>query len=174
MLRLANQHRQSGNCYSAYLMNLPFMTLVPQILPALACLYALKQLDHLCSTVFLLYGYFYGRSIRSRWTLYFAAVVTVFFLLFFLAYSQRLQIGCLPYFHTRCGLSANLECRSEMYCTCTRFAQNTGRKNYAKNRRLRTIAQLCRAVSSQQRRVSTIGTIQSNPIYFQIASVKAS
>ena len=22
-----------------------------------------------------------------------------------------------PYFHTWCGLSANLECRSEMYCT---------------------------------------------------------
>ena len=34
---------------------------------------------------------------------------------FFLAYSQRPQIGCLPYFHTWCGLSANLECMSEMY-----------------------------------------------------------
>jgi len=42
-----------------------------------------------------------------------------------------------------CGLSANLECRSEM--CCTRLAGNTGRKNDAKNRHLRTMAQLCRA-----------------------------
>jgi len=35
--------------------------------------------------------------------------------------------GCLPYFHTWCGLSANLECRSEMCCTL--FAENTGCKN---------------------------------------------
>ena len=40
-----------------------------------------------------------------------------FFLLFFLAYSQWSQIGCLPYFRTWCGLSVNLECRSEMCCT---------------------------------------------------------
>ena len=35
------------------------------------------------------------------------------------------RVGCLPYFHTLCGLSANLECRSEM--CCTRLAGNTGR-----------------------------------------------
>ena len=35
-----------------------------------------------------------------------------FFLLFFLAYSRPSQIGCVPYFHTWCGLSANLECMS--------------------------------------------------------------
>jgi len=40
-----------------------------------------------------------------------------FFLSFFLAYSQRSEIGCLQYFHTWCGLSANLECRYEM-CWC--------------------------------------------------------
>jgi len=40
---------------------------------------------------------------------------------------------------------------------CTRLAGNTGRKNIAKNRHLRTIAQLCRAVSSQLKHVSTIG-----------------
>jgi len=49
--------------------------------------------------------------------LYFAAVVSIYFFLFFLAYSQRSQIGCLPYLYTWCGLSANLECRSEMCCT---------------------------------------------------------
>ena len=58
-------------------------------------------------------------------------------------------------FHTWCGLSANLRCRSE---TCgTRLAANTGRKKVAKNRRLGTIAQLCRAISSQLRHLSTIG-----------------
>ena len=41
---------------------------------------------------------------------------------------------------------------------CTRLAGNTGgRKNDAKNRHLRTIAQLCRAISSQLRHISTIG-----------------
>jgi len=41
---------------------------------------------------------------------------------------------------------------------CKRLAGNTGRKNDAKNRHLCTIAhELCRAVSSQLRHVSTIG-----------------
>jgi len=39
----------------------------------------------------------------------------------------------------------------------TRLAGNRGRKNDAKNRHLRTIAQLCRAISSQLRHISTIG-----------------
>jgi len=49
-----------------------------------------------------------------------------------------------------CGLSANLECRSEM--CCTRPAGNTGRKN----RHFGTIEQLCGAISSEIRNVSTI------------------
>ena len=49
--------------------------------------------------------------------LYFCPVVSFFFFLcFFLTESQPSQIGCLPYFHTWCGPSANLECRSQMYC----------------------------------------------------------
>jgi len=89
-------------------------------------------------------------------TLYFSPVVSFFYLSSFLfLVSQRPQIACLPYFHTWCGLSANLECRSEM--CCTRLAGNTGRKNDAKNRHLYTIAQLCRAISSQLRHVATIG-----------------
>jgi len=70
---------------------------------------------------------------------------------FFLAYSQRSEIGCLSYFYTWCGLSANLECRSEM--CCMRLAGNTGRKN----RHLCTITQLCQATCSQLRYVPTIG-----------------
>jgi len=62
-----------------------------------------------------------------------------------------MQLGCSPYFHTWCGPSANLECMSEM--CCTRLAENTGRKY----RHFGTIAQLCRAISSQLRHVSTIG-----------------
>jgi len=34
---------------------------------------------------------------------------------------------------------------------CVRLAENTGRKNDAKTRHLGTIAQLCRAISSQLR-----------------------
>jgi len=37
------------------------------------------------------------------------------------------------------------------------LAENTGRKKVAKNRHLGTIAQLCRAISSQLRHVSAIG-----------------
>jgi len=40
---------------------------------------------------------------------------------------------------------------------CTWLAENTGRKNDAQNRHLSTIPQLCRAISSQLRHVSTIG-----------------
>ena len=40
---------------------------------------------------------------------------------------------------------------------CTRLAANTGRKKVAKNRHLDTIAQLCRAISSKLRHISTIG-----------------
>jgi len=48
------------------------------------------------------------------------------FFRFFLALSQRPQIGCLPYFYTWCGPSANLECRSEM--CCMQLAGNAGCK----------------------------------------------
>jgi len=58
--------------------------------------------------------------------------------------------------HMVCGLSANLTCRSETFCT--RLAENTERKKVAKNRHLGTIAQFCRAMSSQPRHVSTIRT----------------
>jgi len=58
-------------------------------------------------------------------------------------------------FHTWCGLSANLRCRSET--CCTRLAENTGRKKSSKIRHLGTIAQLCWAITSQLRHVSTIG-----------------
>ena len=48
-----------------------------------------------------------------------------------------------------------------------RLAGNTGRKNDAKNRHLGTIAQLCRAVSSQVRHVSTIGkNLLSSNMFF--------
>jgi len=69
--------------------------------------------------------------------------------------SQPPHIGCLPYFYTWCGLSANLECRSEMRCTW--LAENTGSKKSPKIGDLGTITQLCRAVSLQLRHVSTIG-----------------
>jgi len=92
-----------------------------------------------------------GHYIFALWFLSFS------FFFLFLTYSQRSEIGCLPYFYTwcGCGLSANLECRSEM--CCTRLAENAGCKTDSKNCHLCTIAQLCRALSSQLRHVSTIG-----------------
>ena len=80
-----------------------------------------------------------------------------FFLSFIFFFSApNLSGRRLDVYHTSThGVGSNLECRSEM--CCTRLAGNTGRKNDAKNRHLRTIAQLCRAIFSQLRHVSTIG-----------------
>jgi len=79
-----------------------------------------------------------------------------FYLLSFFFSSPILNGRRLGVYHTstRCGLSANLEYRSEI-CR-TPLAGNTGQKNVQKIRHLRTIAQLCQAISSQLRHVSTI------------------
>ena len=99
-------------------------------------------------------------ALRSRCGHYIFALwfLSIFYLLSFFIprlISAAADWMSIPYFHTWCGPSANLECRSEI--CCTRLAGNTGRKNDAKNRHLRTIAQLCQAMSSQLRQVSTIG-----------------
>jgi len=49
-----------------------------------------------------------------------------FFLSFFHSLPNLSGHRCLPYFDAWCGLSANLECMSEM--CCTRLAGNTGCK----------------------------------------------
>jgi len=49
-----------------------------------------------------------------------------FFFFFPLPNLSCRTLECLPYFHTWCGLSVNLECMSEMCCTWR--AENTGRK----------------------------------------------
>jgi len=111
---------------------------------------------------FLLKAYlkltFIMASLRSRCRHY---VFVLWFLLslflFFITYSQPLHIGCLPYFRRWCGLSANLECRSEI--CCMRLAENTGCKISPKICHLGTIAHFCWAVSSQLRHVLTIGKI---------------
>jgi len=65
--------------------------------------------------------------------LYFCPVVSFFFF-------SSSNLSGLAYFYTWCGLSANLECRSEM--CCTRLAENTERKNDTKNFHLRSIRHL--------------------------------
>jgi len=81
------------------------------------------------------------RSRCAHYILQFCSWGFYLFLSFSVAYPQRSEIGCQAYFHTWCGLSANLECMSEM--CCTHLAENTGHKNYAKNRHQCTIAQIC-------------------------------
>ena len=83
-------------------------------------------------------------------TLYFCPVSSSFFFFF---YSPNLSHRRLDIYHTftHGGLSANLRRMSET--CCTRLAGNRGRKN----RHLGTIAQLCRAISSQLRHILTIG-----------------
>jgi len=99
--------------------------------------------------------WFIMAALRSKCGHYIFALWFLSFLLFFPRLVSAVADWMFANCHTWCGLSANLECRSEM--CCTRLAGNTGRKTDTKNRHLRTIAQLCQAVSSQLRHVSTIG-----------------
>jgi len=70
-------------------------------------------------------------AVRSRCGHYIFALWFVLSLFFsFLAYSQPSQIGCLPYLHTCCGLSANLGCRPE---TCCRWLAEIQDAKIAKN-----------------------------------------
>jgi len=99
-------------------------------------------------------------ALRSRCGHYTFVMFLLSFFLSFLFFSspnlggRRLDVYHAS-FYTWCGLSANLECRSEM--CCTRLAENTGPKKSPKIHHLGTIAQLCRAMSSQLTHVSTIG-----------------
>ena len=136
-----------------------------------------KESANVISIILLHYGYdfwLFMAALRSRcghyiFALWFLMVAlwnmadhyifmlwfVLLLLLLFPRQSQPPQIGCLPYFHTWCGLSANFRCRSET--CCTRLTENARRKKVAKYRHLGTIAQLCRAISSQLRHISTIG-----------------
>jgi len=71
-------------------------------------------------------------------TFYFHLWFLLSFFYFFLAYSQPLQSGCLPYFHTWCGLSANLGCRSETCCTARGSLKRQDAKKSPKIRHHRT------------------------------------
>jgi len=82
-------------------------------------------------------------------------VLSCFFLLFYSSPNLSVRWLDVHHFYTWCGPSANLECRSEM--CCTRLAGNARPKKSPKIRHLGTIAQLCRAISSQLRHLSTIG-----------------
>ena len=97
-------------------------------------------------------------SVPSLWPPCIADVdifLSCFFLFFYLAWSQRLQTGCLPYFHTWCGLSAKLECRSEMYCTW--LAENTGHKTSSKKSSYRHHRTTLSGCITQLRHISTVG-----------------
>jgi len=102
-------------------------------------------------------AYGIGQAITLFFVLWFLLLLSsssVFYFVF-LAYSQPSPIRCLPYFHTWCGLSTNLGFRSET--CCKRLDEIHEAKNLQKNFNLRTIAQVCRAISSQLRHVSSIG-----------------
>ena len=91
-----------------------------------------------------------------------------FFFFFFLAESQQSKIGCLPYFHTWCGLKCEFKMQVWNVLHAARWKIQD-----AKNRHLCTIAQICRAISSQLRHLSTIGKnniVNFGPVAAEIAS----
>jgi len=77
-----------------------------------------------------------------------------FFFVLFSSPVQRLQIGCLPYFHTWRGLSANLQCRSEM--CCMRLAGNTGRKNLPSAYHCTTLSRYIFAITAMYRQLEKL------------------
>jgi len=83
---------------------------------------------------------------------------------FFLISSPILSGRRLDVYHTsrHNNLSANLECMSEM--CCTRLAENTGRKNYAKKSPSVYHRTIYPGISSQLRHVSTIGKMLNSNI----------
>jgi len=85
------------------------------------CLFVMAALWNRQAIIFSSCGFFY-----LSYSFFFFLLLS-----FFLAYSEPSYIGCLPYFHTWCGLEANLACRSEM--CCTRLAENIPRKKSPKN-----------------------------------------
>ena len=115
-----------------------------------------NRADHYIFMLFLL--------LSSLWSPYVIGQTIYIFMLFLLSSffisspnlsGRRLDV-CHTSTHGVTLISANLRCRSET--CCSRLAGNAGRKNVAKNRHLGTIPQLCRAISSQLRHVSAIGT----------------
>ena len=101
-------------------------------------------------------------ALRSRCGYYIFPVVSSFFLLFlflrsssfFLASSQRSEIGLLDVQHTSIHGVALVRIQN----ACLKCAaRGSLQMQDAKNRHFGTSAQICRAVSSQLRHVSTIG-----------------
>jgi len=68
----------------------------------------------------------YNRAGHYIFALWFLSSIYLSFYPFFPRLISAAKIGCLPYFYTWRGPSANLECRSQM--CCLRLAANTGRK----------------------------------------------
>jgi len=96
-----------------------------------------------------------------------------FFFLIFLAYSQRSEIGCLPHFHTQCGLSVNLECRSENNVLhAARWKCRT--QKLCKNRHLHIIAQLWHVstVGKNLLNVNISSACPDNMVHFSLLAAK--
>jgi len=89
-------------------------------------------------------------------TFYFNRVSSFFFFSLFLAYYQRSQTVCLPYFHTWCG-PVRIWNAGWNALHAARWKYRSGHKTYAKKCCLRTIAQLWRAMSSQIKHAPIIG-----------------
>jgi len=83
----------------------------------------------------------YSAGWPSGWAL--AHISSSIYLLFFFPrlISAAAHWMSIPYFHTWCGLSANLECRSEM--CCTRLAASAGPKKVAMWAPLHNFVGLC-------------------------------
>ena len=112
----------------------------------LACRRKLSSVNHWCLFMVALWN----RADHYIFALWF--LLSIFFFSSPNLSSRRLDV-C--YTSTHGVALVRIGCRSEM--CCMRLAENAGRKKSPKSRHLRTIVQLCRAISSQLRHALTIG-----------------
>jgi len=105
----------------------------------------------------------WNRADHYIFILWFLSIFSLLSSIFFS--SPNLSGRSLNVYHTSThGLNVHLECRSET--CCAPLAENAGPKKSPKNGHLGTIAQVCRAMSSQLRHVSTIGKKLVKQQYF--------
>jgi len=90
-----------------------------------------KEKEHISAIPCSRQSSYYGRPIGQAITFlsggFFYLLLSSIFFFFSSTILSRRRLDVYHTFHTWCGLSANLGCRSET--CCTRLAKNTGRKN---------------------------------------------
>jgi len=121
-------HTTSYLVFSIYCVFLPFSCIL------WLCVFLLwppcvADADIILLSCFLLFFFFSSPILRVGWLVGFpfSAQIRLYHRR---GYSQPSQIRCLPYLHTWCGLSENLECRSQNVLQAARWKYRTQKNRH--------------------------------------------